>query len=170
MFKSKTHWTNELFMFWRFSSKVLSNETDFIDPSFPTLAFSFTWTNDFEHFGFSHRFNLLHWHFPFSSFLLSFLLDHVGQNLWIFLLFTIHQICRDSAILNFLWFTFSILLLVCLDCLLHLDFLFEPFFIEKLSLKSLQCLSFFGDHFSFTSFLFPRLLLSVHSLTEPLLV
>lgn len=161
LFKSKSHGSNESLMFWGFSCKILSNKTYFIDSSFPTFSLSFTRSNNFKHFSFSHRLDFLDGNIPFTSFFFSLLFDHICENFRIFLLLSIHQICWYSTILNGLLLCFSIFLLMGLYCFLHLYFLCEPLLIKKFSLNTSQCLSLFRNYFCFSCLFFSSLLLCI---------
>ena len=168
--ESKTHWSNESLVFWRFTSEILSHKTHFVDSSLPAFSLSFSWTNNFEHFCLSHWLYFFDWHIPFSCFLFALLFHHIRQDFWVLLLFSIHQICRDSTIFNGLGLAFGIFLFVGLYGLLHLYFLLESFFVKDLGFDTAKCLGFLGNHFSFTSFFLPSFLFCIESLTEPLLV
>lgn len=136
IFKSQTHRSNKSLMFGRLSRKILSYKTNFIDSSLPAFSLSFTRSNHLKHFSFCHWFNLLDRYIPFSCFFFTFLLDHIGQNLWVSLLLPIHQICGYCAFLYVLDSTLGILLFVFFDSFFHLYFLFKPLFIENFCLYS----------------------------------
>ena len=170
IFESKTHWSNEPFVFWRFSSEILPYKTDFIYSSFPAFSLPFPWSYHFKHLSFCHRLDLFHRNWPFACFFFPFLLDHVGQNFGIFLLLSIHQICRDGSILDVLDFAFGIFLFMGFDSFFHLNFFFKPFSVENLGLNSSQCFCFFGYYFCFPGFFLSSFLLCVQPLTESLLV
>lgn len=169
-FKSQTHGSDKSFMLWRFTSEVFSHEADFIDSTLPTFALSLSGPNNFEHFGFCHRLYFLYRHIPFSSLFLALLFYHVGQNLRVLLLLPIHQIGRDSPILDWLCFTLRIFLFVLFDSFLHLNFFLESFFVKDFGFDASQCLGLLGNNFSLPSLLLPAFLLCVQPLSEPLLM
>ncbi len=131
--KTKTHWSYKSFIFWWFTSKVLTHKCNFINSSFPTFSLSFTWSDNFKHFSLSHRFYFLYGYGPFTCFLFSFLLNHVGENFRIFLLLSVHKISRYSTFLYIFDSAFRIFLLMLFDSFFHLNFLFESFFVKYFS-------------------------------------
>lgn len=169
LFETETHWPNETLVFWRFTSEVVTYETYFIYSTFPTFAFTFPWTNYFEHLCFCHWLYFLKRNIPFASFFFSLLFNHISQNFRILLLLSIHQICRNCPILYRLCFSFCIFLFVFFDCFFHLNFLFESFFIEYFCLDSAQGLCLFRYNFSLPGLFLTTFLLCVKSLTESFL-
>ena len=161
IFEPETHWPDEPFMFWRLSREILSNKTNFVYSSFPAFSLPFSWPYNLEHLSFCHRFDLFNRNRPFPCFFFPFLLDHVGQNLGIFLLLSIHQICGDGSILNVLDFAFCIFLLVSFNGFFHLNFFFKPFSIENLCFYSSQCFCLFGYYFWFPGVFLSSFLLCV---------
>ena len=144
-----------------FPSEILAYKTNFVDPSLPTFSLSFSWPNYFKHFSLSHRLDFFDWDIPFSSFFLSFLLDHVGEDFWIFLLLSIHEISWNCTILNWLFRCLCIFLLMGFDSFFHLNFLSEALLVKNFSLDSSESLGFFGDDFGFPSLFLPSLLFCV---------
>lgn len=161
LFKTKAHWSNESFMFWWFTSEVLADKTYLVNSSFPTFALSFSWANNFEHFCFTHWFYFFDWYIPFTCFFFTLLFDHICEDLWIFLLLSVHKISWNSSIFNWFSFSFSILLFVLFNSFLHLNFLFESFFVKDLSLNTSQWLCLLWNNFCFSSLFFSTLLLCV---------
>lgn len=170
LFKPQSHWSNKSLMFWWFSCEILANKTNLINSSFPAFSFSLSWTDNFKHFSFSHRLDFFNRNIPFSSFFFSFLLDHIGQHFWVFLLLSIHQICWNCTILYWLSFRFGIFLFMSLNSFFHLNFLFKSFFIEYFGLDASQCLCFFRYNFSSTSLFLSAFFLCIQTLTKSLLM
>lgn len=170
IFESETHGSNEAFMFWWFTSKVLSNKADLVNSTLPTFALSLSRTNDLKHLGFSHRLDLLHRHRPLACLLFTLLLDHIGEDFGVALLFSVHEISRDCSFLNILHSALGVLFLVLLDGFLHLDLLLEAFLIEELGLDALEGLCLLGNDLGLTGFFLATLLLSIETFSEPLLV
>lgn len=170
LLESETHRSDKSFMLWRFSSEVLSDKADLIDSSFPAFFLSFSWADHIEHLSFSHRFYFFNRDRPLTSFFFSFLFDHIGQYLWILLLFPIHKISRDGSLLDLVISAFSIFLFVLFDGFFHLYFLFKPFFIEQFSFNTFEGLCFFGDNFWFSSLFLSSLLFCIKSFSVPLLM
>ncbi len=168
--ESEPHGSDESFVFWWFSGEVFAHESYFINSSFPALSLSLSRSNDFEHLGLCHWIDFLDRDWPFSCFFFSFLLDHIGQHLWVSLLLSIHQIGRHGSLLNVFNSALCIFLFVLFDRLFHLYFLLESLLIEDLGLESSQSLCLFGDDFSLPSILFPPLFFRIQSLTEPFLM
>jgi hypothetical protein len=148
-------------VFWRFSSKILSNKTYFVDSSFPTFALSFSRSNNFEHLCLCHWLDFLYRDWPLSRFLLSLLLDHIRQYFWVSLLLSIHEICWDCSILNILNSAFCVLFLMLFNRLLHLNLFFKSFLIEKFGFDTLQCLSLLWYNFGLSCLFLSSLLLSI---------
>ncbi len=98
------------------------------------------------------------------------MLDHICKNLRVALLLSIHEESRDCSFFNVISPALSVLLLVLLDGLLHLDFLFKSFFVEELSLDALQGLSFLRNYLRLSCLLLASLLLGVQPLSETLLM
>ena len=166
LFETKTHGTNESLEFWWFTGEVLAHECDFVDSSLPAFSLSLTWPDNFEHFGFCHGLYFLNWYGPFTCLFFTFLLDHVCKNFGVFLLFSVHEICRYGSFFNVLNSAFGIFLFVFLDGFFHLNLLFESFLVEYFGLESSEGLCFFGDDFSLSGVFLSAFLFSVESLTE----
>jgi hypothetical protein len=157
-------------MFWWFSCKILTNKTYFIYSSFPTFSFSFSWTNYLKHLCLGHRFYFINWYTPFTSFLFSFLFYHICQYFWIFLLFSIHQICRNCTLFNWFHFPFSIFLLIFLNRFFHLYFLFKAILIEYFSFDSSECLCFLWYHLGLSGLFLSLFFFGIQSLAKTTLV
>jgi hypothetical protein len=170
LLETQTHWSDESFVFWRLSCEVLSYESDFIDSSLPAFSFSFSGPDDLEHFSFGHWLNFFNRDRPLSGFFFSLLLDHIGENFGVLLLFSIHEIGRYGSFLNILDSGLGVLFFMLLDGFFHLDFLFKSFLVKYLGLESSQCLCFFGDDFSLSGLFLTTFLISIQSLTESLLM
>ena len=123
-------------MFWGFTGEIFAYKANFVDSSLPAFAFSFTRSNNFEHFCLGHWLDFFDRDIPFASLFFTFLFDHVGQDFRVLLLLSVHQIGGDSAILDGFCFTLGILFLVSLDGLLHLYFLLESLFVKDLGLDA----------------------------------
>ena len=170
VFETKTHRSNKSFVFRRLSGKVFSHKTNFIDSTLPTFFLSFSWSNHIEHFSFSHRLDFFDRYWPLSSLFFSLLFDHVSEYFGVPLLLSVHEISRHCSFLDVLYSAFGVLLFMFFDGLFHLNFLFEPFFVEQFSFDTFQCLCLFGDDFRFSGFFLSSLFFGVHSLTESFLV
>lgn len=164
--ETQTHWTDESFEFWWFTGEVLAYESNFVDSSFPTFSLSFTGPDDLEHFGLGHWLNFLNRDSPLAGLFFTFLFDHVGEYFGVFLLLPVHEISWDGSFLNVFDSAFGVFLFVLLDGFLHLNFLFESFFVEYFGFEASECLGFLGDYFSFSGIFLSTFLLGVESLTE----
>lgn len=170
LLETQTHWSDESFVFWWLSCEVLSYEGDFVDSSLPTFSFPLSWPDDFEHFSFGHWLNFLNRDWPLAGLFFSLLLDHIGKNFRVLLLFSIHEIGRYGSFLNILNSGLGVLFFMLFDGFFHLNFLFKSFLVKYLGLESSQCLCFFGDDFSLSGLFLTTFLISIQSLTESLLV
>ncbi len=159
--ESQTHWTDETFVFWWFTGEVLTDEGDFVDSSLPTFSLSLTWSDDLEHFGFSHGLDLFNRYWPFACLFFTFLLDHVGEDFTIFLLFSIHQISRHGAFFYILNSRLWVFLFMLLDSFFHLNFLFKSFFVKDLGFKSSKGLCFFRYDLCLSCFFLTTFLISI---------
>ncbi len=168
--ETQTHWADETFVFWWLSGEVLANEGDFVDSSLPALSLSLSWSDNFEHFSFGHGLDLLNGYWPFACLFFSLLLDHIGQNFGVLLLFSIHEIGGDGSFLYILDSGLWVLLFVLLDSFFHLYFLFESFLVKDLGLQSSKGLGLFRYDLCLSCLFLTTFLISIESLTESLLV
>lgn len=160
-FESQSHWSYESLVFWWFTSEILSYKTYFVYSALPTFALSFAWSNDFEHFCFSHWFYFFNWDVPLACFFFSLLFYHISQHFWVLLLLSVHQICRDRTILYWLGFSLRIFFFVLFNGFLHLNFLLESFFVKYFSLDASKCLCLLRYDFSLPCLFFPSFLFCV---------
>ena len=161
LFKTKAHWADESLVFWWFTSKVFSYESDFVDSSLPAFSLSLTRSNNLKHFSLSHRLNFLNRHGPLTGLLFSLLLDHVGKDFWVLLLLSVHEIGRYSTLLYIFNSALGVLFFMLLDGFFHLDFLLESFLVEDFGFESSQGLCLFGDDFCLSGIFLSTLLFSI---------
>lgn len=168
--ESKTHGSDEAFVFWWFTGEVLSHEADLVDSALPAFPLSLSRTDDLEHLGLGHWFHFLHWNRPLASFFLTFLLDHIGEDFGVALLFSVHEVSRDCSFLDVFHSALGVFFFVFFDGFLHLYLLLEAFLIEEFGLDALEGLCLLGNDLGLTGFLLAPFFFCVEALSEALLV
>ena len=170
LLESQTSRSDESLKFGWFSHKVLSNEGDFSDHSFPRFILSLSTLHYFEHFFLGHGLNLLHGHLPLAGFFFSLLLDHVTQHLCSIDFISIEQVswnCTLFLVLGSL--DLSVLLFMRLDCLSHLRLLLVALFGMEFTLDSMKVLTLLGKLVGRSGLLLSLLLFGIEALSITLL-
>merc|ERR1711892_630359 len=135
----KPHGSDKPLKLWWFPGEIVPNKSHLSHHPLPTLPSALSRFQYFKHFSLRLSPDSRNGHLPLSCFFLPLLLYHVGDDFGLGLLLPVHQVGWDStSICRSLCRLFCLLLLMCLDSLLHLHLLIEPLLVVQLGLDISQ--------------------------------